>query len=542
MKKKSHLSTKALFVTILSLGAKGWGLSIVGQGEVSRVTVFQDRASVSRNRVVQLTAGSHSIAFEGVTALLDKESIKARLPDKNKATILGIRTQEVHTIRSTDKNLNELRKKKEKLENDRNEILAQIDTLIRQDQNMQELMKHYQESFAFNLHKKGWKKGELKAFVAFLDSHSFRMNSTWKGLYLKHQSLQKDLEFTGAKITERAPASAAEKQTQTVWVDLTTDAAGPLNVQIQYLVPNAGWSSAYDLSIHSASGDADLIQKAFVWQRTGESWKQVNLFLSNARTELHTNPPSISTYTLNFQDVKEVKTGVTSKSEDTGPITVGSGAETENSPEQAKTEKGLARLFTVPGLQSVRDGLAKTAVPIASKKIKFTELLEVVAEQYPRVFRKAEMENSFAWDLAPGPMSIYQDGQFVQQTLLNKVARGDHFSANIGIETELVVNRSQEDKTEEPGLVDRKRHFIREYGTHIENFSAAPKKIRVLARAPVSELKDVEVTLKDSTPGYKAEGKIEGWYKWDISVPSRKTASVNLKLDVAVPKDFQFSW
>lgn len=508
-------------------------------GEVSRVTVFQDRASVTRTRALHVERGPNSVAFEGVTPLLDLESLKARLGPGSPVTILGIRHRERNRLLSSNPETQELRKRREKLENARSEVLAKVSSLVKQDRSLGDLASHYRDSFTFNLHKKGWKKGELRSFLHFLQGHSEKMNQTWHGLFTQHEVLQKEIEFVDSKLRERTVAS--DRRTRTVWVDLTADSPANITVEIQYLVPNAGWAPAYDLWVESAKGEAVLDQKAFVWQRTGEDWKNVSLVLSNARTELHTNPPSISPYTLSFRVANEVKTGVGSSSQDTGPLTVGSG-EGAGDPEPAKAEKGLGRVFEVKGKQTVRDGLARTQVPIASRRTSFRESLELIAGVYPRVFRRAELTNPFPWDLASGTLAIYHDKEFVQQTHLKEVARGNRFGANIGVEHDLVVNRSQKDEVGEPGLVDRKRHFKRTHETWIENFSSRSKKIRVLERVPVSELKDVVVSMKESSPGFEPEGSVEGWYKWNLDVAPRKTASLKLKIDVAVPKDFQFSW
>ncbi len=532
----NHLVAGVVFV-LASVSNVALAAEFSGRGEVSRVIVFQNRASVTRTRTLTLPPGSHSVSFEEVTNSMDTESIKVKVQEGAKIMVLGVRVATVNSLHSRDKDLNELRKKNEKLENARRNLLAQVKGLIQQDQSLEDLTKHYEDSFTYNLHKKGWKKNDLKGFISFLESHASKMNATWKDLYQRSEALSKELDYTSAKISERAPAS--EHQSKTVWVNLTAESAGPVTLQIQYLVGNASWTPAYDLKIHSASQDADLIQKAMVRQNTGEDWSRVNLSLSNVRTELKTNPPDISTYTLNYQEVKEVKTGVVSETQDTGSLNVGSD---DGVDKEQKKETGLGRIFPIAGVQSIRDGMAKTAVTIAIKKMKYTEALEVVSSQYRRVYRKAEFTNQLNWDLAAGPMSIYHDNQFIQQTKLPKVARAGQFAVNIGIDHDVLVTRSQMDKVEEPGLIDKKRHFLRSNTTSLENFSGTPKKIWILERGPVSELKDVEVSVKDSTPGFKKEGKIEGWYKWEVSVPARTTASVDLKMDVAVPKDFQFAW
>jgi uncharacterized protein (TIGR02231 family) len=331
----------------------------------------------------------------------------------------------------------------------------------------------------------------------------------------------------------------------TAWVDVIADAASSGEVEIQYLVPGAGWSPVYDLLVSSSKKEARLEQGALVWQTSGEDWSGVRLSLSNARTDLHTDPPEISAYTLSFREVKKIETSVGGQQQEVKTLAVGGhlpDEDTDGSGRRPATDTGLARVFRIPGLRSIDTGLTRVKVPVSARALPYQEHLELVASQYPRVFRKAELSNPFPWDLAPGPISIFQDGAFQQQTWLEEVGRGGPFGVNCGVDHDVVVSRGSSDKTEEPGLIDRKRHFKREVSVNLRNFSSRSRLVKVLEPHPVSEIKEIEVSLQSEPTGREKQSGTEGWVYWNVEVPPRKWQTVELKLDVAVPKEMAFSW
>ncbi len=515
--------------------------ALAADSKITEVTVFQDRASVKRRLPVKLRKGAHSLAFEGITPLIDPESLKARVTDR-KLTILGLRNLPVFRSQSAKRELEDLRKRSRELESERAKIHEQVTLLIGQNQNLRLLADHYRDSFSVNLHQRVWEQKGFRSFVSFLVSQGSKLNSSWNKLYLRHEELTKELEFAHAKISEMS--SASDRKTVTAWVDVIVDADVSAEVEIQYLVPGSGWSPAYDLFVLPGRKEARLEQGALVWQASGEDWSGVRLSLSNARTDLHTNPPEISAYTLAYREVKKVETSVGGQQEDVKTLAVN--ASMPEDPDEGggrrPAEAGIARVFRIPGLRTVRGGPTKVKVPISERVLPYEEHLELVASQYPKVFRKAELANPFSWDLAPGPLAVFYEGAFQQQTWLEEVGRGGPFAVNTGVDHDIVVSRGQSEKIDEPGLIDRKRHFKREIQVNLRNFSSRPRQIKVLESHPVSQIKDIEVNVSAKPSKGQVQPGTEGWIYWNVEVQPKKWQVVELSLDVAVPKDLRFSW
>ncbi len=526
-------------VTTLALGlvlhAPFLAFAQESEGRVTEVTVFRDRASVKRKLHKSFAKGATTVTFRNVTPLADLESLKATLSEKKQLTVMGIRTGAEYTLKSSNSELehwNDTRKLNEKK---REELVSQVNLLIQSNSNLDLLTQHYRDSFSLNLHQNTWNKGGFEAFVKFLTTQSDDLNGRWSKLYGEYRKVSDAIELADAKI--RGLSSASDRHTIAVSVDVIADSAVSTDVEIQYLVTQAGWSSTYDLRISPKADHALVEQHAFVWQKSGEDWADVALTLSNVRSELRPVPPTISSYTLTYQEVKKVNTAVSGAVDSATALTVGAGGDAE------ADDHAISKNFKVPGRQTVRDGMARTRLFLAKRESAYTERLELVASDYDRVFRKGELSNPFEWDLEAGPAAVYYEGDFLQQVNLDGVARGNKFGVNAGVDHDFQVSRWTNDKVESPGFIDTKKHFLREVSISLKNYGAKRKSIRVYEQVPVSEIKEVAVEAKsEKTPGLKKDDDHPSWRYWDLPVESRKSQTVSMNIDVAVPSSFNFAW
>ncbi|WP_338702632.1 DUF4139 domain-containing protein [Streptomyces sp. Q6] len=97
---------------------------------------------------------------------------------------------------------------------------------------------------------------------------------------------------------ERASTDAASSAIRTTLAaDLTVEgeAAGGAEVvvEVEYRVPGAVWAPAYRLTHRQGDGDARLVLRASVAQRTGEDWTGVHLALSTADLRRPTGVPKL---------------------------------------------------------------------------------------------------------------------------------------------------------------------------------------------------------------------------------------------------------
>ena len=180
--------------------------------------------------------------------------------------------------------------------------------------------------------------------------------------------------------------------------------------------------------------------------------------------------------------LKKVKTTITGTQEDNKAIKVGASI-ARNEPAGIGAEHtGISYEFKIPGRHTIKAGLKRTRVPIAKRSLNYKERLELHPKQYPHVYRRGRLKNKFPWVLAGGPLNVYYNGAFVQQTWLPQVNRGQEFSINAGIEHNLRVHHWQRNKEADAKFLGSDKHFKREIHTKIRSFHSKRRKVRVFTQ------------------------------------------------------------
>ena len=69
-----------------------------------------------------------------------------------------------------------------------------------------------------------------------------------------------------------------------------------------YNVKDAGWFPTYDVRVNEVSEPLTVLMNANVFQRSGESWKNISLFLSTGKPNDNATPSTLKPWMLGFYD------------------------------------------------------------------------------------------------------------------------------------------------------------------------------------------------------------------------------------------------
>ncbi len=75
-----------------------------------------------------------------------------------------------------------------------------------------------------------------------------------------------------------------------------------VNFQLLYNVKDAGWFPAYDVRVNNVTEPLSVLMNANVFQRSGETWKNVSLFLSTGNPNDNATPSILQPWMLGFYD------------------------------------------------------------------------------------------------------------------------------------------------------------------------------------------------------------------------------------------------
>lgn len=293
MNPKIKLKTmKKLAVVLLSILASNC-FAQTNQSTGSRiteVTVFLNRAQVTRQVHTQLNAGKTNLIVNGLTSMLDPESIQ--VSGKGNFIILGTSHQQNYLSElNMPKGLRQLKDSVEFLQNQ-----AAFENTQKEILNKEEQMLLSNQKIGGN--NQNLTVTELKAMADFYRARLTDIASSRMKEDDKIKKLNEHIVRLQQQINTQNELH--QRNTSEIIVSVSADAATSADFEISYVVGNAGWTPQYDIRAINTKSPLQLNYKANVFQSTGEEWKNVKLKLSTANPSQSGLKPELVAWYLDF--------------------------------------------------------------------------------------------------------------------------------------------------------------------------------------------------------------------------------------------------
>lgn len=258
---------------------------------IRNVTIFTSGARVERSAAVNLQNGRTEISFAGLSNQLDQQTVQ--LKAESNIVLLSVQTTKdyltARKIEQEEKNLIEQKNTfKDKLDLD-----ARLLDVYKNEESM--LIKNQAIGG-----QSGVKASELKES---LDLQRQRLTEVYgKELEIQKRLLadQQNFEKTKRQLEEISKKKDSISYIVTALVE--SKESKTVNFQLFYNVKDAGWFPTYDIRIAEVSGPLNVLMNANIFQRSGETWKNVSLFLSTGNPKDNATPSQIQPWLLGFYD------------------------------------------------------------------------------------------------------------------------------------------------------------------------------------------------------------------------------------------------
>ncbi len=335
----------------------------------------------------------------------------------------------------------------------------------------------------------------------------------------------KDLRAQLAEARDTLAATGGKPRALTAWAEVVveTDRAGEARLNLLHLVPCALWRPAYRATLAADRASVLVETEAFVWQDTGEDWKDVRLSLSTARPTLAAEPPRLTEDVLSVRDrtAQERQSVAVHLREQDIPTTGSSGTAAGELP--GLHDGGEVRLLTAPHPVTVPSGRQPQRVPLTS----FTTACrteEVCApELSPAAVTTAAFRNEAGHVLLAGPVDLVRGGGFTGRTRLDFAAAGEEIRLAFGGDDTVRVVRHTTETRDTAGLtgINQRTVITHEVRLFVSRLDAAPdageRAVTVRERVPVSEISAVEARIRAAECRPAPEGPdAEGVVSWRL--------------------------
>jgi len=259
------------------------------KSEIKDVVVFLSGAEIHRTSSINLKKGRNVIIFKGLSASLMKESMRIETPSNVfiMATSHGLNylTEEIDN--------DQMRKLKDSVAYYNNEI-----ALITNDLDAYKIEKKLLQE---NIHLSGKQNAVSMAVLKeAADYYRARIKDINKNIH-QHQygidQLVKRKRKHVMQLQELAHTSSSVHSEVTVTVDAKV--GGNTNIDLFYLVTDAGWSATYEIKSSKTSAPISIHYNANVFNNTGFDWIDVTLQISTGEPNLTASRPDLERWTIN---------------------------------------------------------------------------------------------------------------------------------------------------------------------------------------------------------------------------------------------------
>ncbi|HEY5946293.1 MAG TPA: DUF4139 domain-containing protein, partial [Kofleriaceae bacterium] len=154
-----------------------------------------------------------------------------------------------------------------------------------------------------------------------------------------------------------------------------------------------------------------------------------------------------------------------------------------------------------------------------------------VPREQPDVFRVAAIENPFDGPLLPGPIDVYDRGQFLVTSEVDYTPPGGNVDIGLGVDPTVKIARNVEFHEEAAGMLRGVLRLVHAITIDVENLAARTVELEVRERVPVSREgdDDIEVSLGKIEPPWEKytpdpdaprEARLRGGYRWQLTLPA----------------------
>lgn len=541
----SKLVRAPLFILAASvLAAAGRAAApIAAESKITGVTVYADRAIVTREATVQLAAGPQEVVFNGLPASLDPDLLQVSGEGGAQATILDVTAATAQLEVAANPRLKELQDQLRALQDDARTAGDRV-AVLQQQRDYLERIK------AATTTPPGKDAGPLpgieqwERLMTFYAEGQTRALGELQSLDRQREDLKQRIDAVQRQIGElEAPG---ERTVQNVTVRCDVASAGPLALRLAYTVAEARWTPTYDVRVASADKSIGLGFAAMVSQSSGEEWRGVKLMLSTARPALGGTAPTLQPWVVEEQRPMPMQAMAAPPPEMRRKSMRGWADKAEPEMEafaagvaEASVETGLtSATFTIPYAADIPADNAPHKVAITTHPLEGRIDHLAVPKLAELVYLRAAVTNSSDFPLIAGEVNLFLDGNFVARSRLETVMPGEKFDLEMGVDDAIAVKRKLVNRlTESAGFVSKRTRITYDVLITLQNNRKTAEAVVVKDQVPVSRHEKILVDLL-APPAGEIKKDEDGTISWTLELEPGEKRELPLKIAVEYPVDF----
>src|SRR5581483_5863134 len=557
-------SVLAALLLLPAVATAAAAADIKGQSSIDAVVVFPSGAEITRVGKVRLAPGDHVLIFSDLPARAIASSIRVEGKATGSLEIGSVDSRRLFVPRTDDAVAASERKRVEdaieKLKDDRAVLQAAVQAAEAQKTligNLAQLPTRLAPANGAAAPQPDW--GQLFGIIGE------RLAEAQKAILetqIKIRETDRQIKDLEGKLASLAPTQ--EERTE---VKVFVNAGGPLEAEIaiRYQVGGASWVPFYDARLATGTKTQapklQLVRRASIQQRTGESWENVALALSTTRPGAGTAAPELQPVTVDYEPEAPPRPS---------PQAVGGASRTlmreaapsaapdriagleedqrraaKSAPEPRQAEEVRAAVET-QAFQAIYSVAGRVTVPATgeAKRVQIDEAqldpaltVRTVPKRDQKAYLYAKVAMARGTPVLPGQVSLFRDGTVFGNGRQSLLAPGDEHELGFGVDDAVRVRHAlAEEKRAESGIITSSKTDTRSYRITVKNLHERAIPVTVIDQIPVSQNADIKVELLGKlAPSRRDLDDKRGVLAWDMELKPDEEKAVEFGYRVTWP-------
>lgn len=527
---------KILVFALLCFSAIGFAQKpIFTSAKIKSATVYSNSAELLQSAAVTLPSGTSEIVIKNVADYVNENTIQIGAPSN--VTVLSVQftrnfiseyeiDESNPMIKRVRDSIMLIEKEMGKIANEKVSYSKTID-LLDKNQNVAG-------------QNSGLNVTELIKLVDYYRAKRNELSNLVDTLIEKENKLKDKLSKLNSKLELNTQKQEKTSQGKLV-LQVMTDAASSVNLDINYITANASWSPFYDLRADNINSPINLMYKAKVVQNTGIDWKKVKLTLSSGNPNQNNTAPILQAWFLRYgyprtygYDNSNAKLNTVVVS---GYMKKDKAERDESSISNYTTinENQLNISFDIDIPYDILSNGKAHSVALKDLKLPATYKYYAVPKVEKEAFLLAEISEYSKFNLLPGEANIIFEGMYVGKTMINPNQTSDTLNLSMGRDKKIAIKREKiVDKSGTKFLSGYKEQTFT-YDITVKNNKKEAIEMLLKDQYPISTDKEIIIELLDNG---KAKVNTEtGILTWDVKLNAGETKKLRISYKVKYPKD-----
>lgn len=507
------------------------------------VTVFPDRARVTRAGRLQLDSGAQTVTISALPRALDESSVRAA--GQGSARLVGVQISRRVDVEARAGPAKQAQEKLQALL-DRDKALAdEQDVWTQRLTIVKNVGADGGENFSRNVARGKLSLEGLTGVLDYLNHSQETATNTLRELAIRRRELQKEID--AAKQAAEKLSSAAALESVQALVSLEVSAAGAVEIELTYTVYNASWNALYDARLDGSQLEWNYLGE--IRQQTGEDWNTpYTLMLSTATLATGLDKPEllpwrVDAYRPPQPRVMQARAGGPMMAAAPAPEMVAmSAADTmpmkKMAYDQAEVESASASVtYKIATPRPVPSDGEPHQVAIATLNVDARIDYFCAPKVDEHAFVRAEFTNPSDYLMLSGQVNLYHGADFVGTRSVETIVPNQKVEFFLGAEERLHVERKETKRVVDKSLLGNTARTALAYRITVQNPALDLARITVLDQIPVSAHPDIRVKPGRITP--ETTPNDQGELEWQRELKRGESADFEFEVTVEYPKEMR---